>query len=138
MFSDQSTKDDVLNNLNHSLSDFVTGKKHYDVSANARLSWSNLAHNLGYKENEIIILSFRNDSSLMKIQSNSQVKLIVILITEEYYSQYASILRISKSPRCMHKGVLFIQYKGIPVILLNRREAWSLLPIDVRMIHYLN
>ena len=103
MFSDPSTENGVFRNLQLSIPELVTGKKQYDVSVNEKLSWSNLAHQLGYNENEIVILSFGDDSKLVKIESDPNVKVIVVLVTEEYYSQYVSILNIAKSPRCMHK-----------------------------------
>ena len=134
MFSDPSTENGVFRNLQLSIPELVTGKKQYDVSVNEKLSWSNLAHQLGYNENEIVILSFGDDSKLVKIESDPNVKVIVVLVTEEYYSQYVSILHIAKSPRCMHKGVLFLQYKNRPLIFVNRREAWSILPTAVSVI----
>ena len=116
------------------MSELVTGKKQYNVSVNERLSWSNLARRLGYKENEVVVLSLGDDSKLVRIESDPNVKVIVVLVTEEYYSQYVSILHVAKSPRCMHKGILFLQYKNRPLIFVNRREAWSILPTAVSVI----
>ena len=134
LFSDPSTEDNVYTNMQISIADLVTGKMKYDLSVNEKLSLSSVASHLGYSKDAVAVLSWNDQSKLVSIVSNPALKVIVVLIAEEYYSKYVRFLRIAGSPRCMHKGVLFLQYYNRPLILVNRREAWSILPSTVRMI----
>ena len=113
------------------LHDIVSGKHAYDLSASRSFSWKTLATNLGISESSLKVLSGMQYSMLPSALANQQIKAIVMLVTAEDYKEYAQVLRIANSPRCVHKGISFLQQRDKKLFMLDRRVAWYLMPIDV-------
>ena len=113
------------------LYDIISGKHTYDLSASQSFSWEPLARNLGIDISSLKVLSGTKYSMLPSVLANRQIKAIVMLVTAEDYKEYAQVLRIANSPRCVHKGVTFLQQGSTKLFMLDRRIAWYLMPIDV-------
>ena len=131
LFADKQSANQVYANMQIPLYDIVSGKHAYDVSASRSFSWKTLATNLGISESSLIVLSGTKYSMLPSVLANGKVKAIVMLVTAEDYKEYAQILRIANSPRCVHKGITFLQQGSKKLFMLDRRVAWYLMPIDV-------
>ena len=130
-FAPATLEETVLRNMQITVDDLIEGKARYDVKTAEKMSWSHLASKKGICESEMKVISYGNVYSLISVLSNKNVKLIVVLMTNEYYKTIAPILKLANSPRGFHKGSLFLRVNGKELILLDRREAWFLLPEKV-------
>lgn len=113
------------------MDDLIEGTATYDVKTAEEMNWSHLASKKGISKTEMTVITYENAYSLNAVLGSKTVKLVVVLITDEYYKTIAPMLKLANSPRCFHRGTLFLHSHGKDVILLDRREAWYLLPKNV-------
>ena len=131
LFADKLSADAIYANMQTSLHDIIRGKQAYDFSATQSFSWDTLATNLGVTSSAIKVLLGTQYSQLPVVLANQNIKVLVLLVTAEDYKSYAQQLNIANSPRCVHKGVLFLQSREKRIFMLDRRVAWYLMPKTV-------
>lgn len=131
LFADKLPADAIYANMQISLPDIIRGKQAYDFSATQSFSWDTLATNLGVTSSAIKVLSGTQYSQLPVVLANPNIKVLVLLVAAEDYKSYAQQLHIANSPRCVHKGVLFLQSGEKRIFMLDRRVAWYLMPKTV-------